>query len=192
MPLFLSFSMRKFSSASTGHVAKRCERFQARSTTPTSPLTSPESPPSQAPNVLEGTPWWRTKLSLVLYGSLWTSQIFLGMCARYMMYIRSPSLITTKSPQTTCHHMKLTTWRWPHGHRVFRWTPVFIRRYQQWPTQRLHAKGEDQTGQWLCQQAIHRLHRRPGTPGGHLGDTWGTWGCCRLAVRRPSGKINEN
>ena len=59
--------------------------------------------------------------------------------------------------------MKVATWP-----QVF-FFPVNSRwftRYQQWPTQRLHAKGEDQTGQWLCQQAIHRLLRRPsGGPG---------------------------
>lgn len=158
MPLFLSFSMHKFSSASG----------QARSTTPTSPSTSPGSPPSQAPGDL-----WNEVITSSLWFLYGKSQIFEGCAPGIWCFLFG-------SPKHSKHHKislnlpkeLATTWSCPHegGHMA---TGFFsgelrknTRRYQQWPTQRLHAKGEDQTGQWLCQQAIHRLLRRPsGGPG---------------------------
>ena len=32
-------------------------------------------------------------------------------------------------------------------------------RYQQWSTECLYATSQDETSQWLCQQAIHRINR---------------------------------
>ena len=182
MPLFLSFSMRKFrKQPGTLRTLPGTKQNAHVSIDVTGITTFPGS------QCFGGHPVENEVITSSLWFSMKISD-FLGMCARYMMcinYIRSPSLITIKSPQTTCHHMKVATWRWPHGHRVFRWTPVNSRVHPQ-VSAVTHATSSCEG--WRPNRPVAMPASNTSPPQA----TWDTWGTLGDLGMLPVGSATPN
>lgn len=62
-------------------------------------------------------------------------------------------------------------------------------RYQQWSTECLYATSQDETSQWLCQQAIYRINRRGFELVVVCGWVWScremAWDDCKIAIFDP-------